>query len=305
MVFRERVLVRPPIEGGITGDIALSTIDSTNLTNSAVTTAKINNDAVDSTKLANSAVTTAKINDDAVTAAKIDEDVVGPEHINPAAVWGASGKKLLNFVPVPATNPIFRIETTSGTTFSALINGGPAGTSVVYDTVTGNEASIDPNLAYTQDGHLMLHNTTRGESALIYDVNTGTNTITLTNNVPGTWADNDAIQVNSTANTTTSFTNRYFDVDISGMVPTTCHAILLLLNHYDSAGASFLGVHPYEEYNGGKSMTMTVNSSGDTENIVFPMPIISQRFTYRCQPSGAGTARINMKILGYWEEAST
>ena len=67
----------------------LTKVQSTGITDSAVTTAKINADAVTDAKIADNAVVTAAINADAVTSAKIADNAVVTAAINADAVTGA------------------------------------------------------------------------------------------------------------------------------------------------------------------------------------------------------------------------
>lgn len=73
-----------------TQDILDAAVTTAKLANLAVTTAKINDTAVTTGKLADSAVTTAKINDAAVTAAKIASGAVGPTQLADTAVTPGS-----------------------------------------------------------------------------------------------------------------------------------------------------------------------------------------------------------------------
>ena len=61
--------------------IPTDVIDSGNLKNNSITTAKINSDAVTTAKIPDSAITTAKINADAVNGTKIADDSIDSEHL--------------------------------------------------------------------------------------------------------------------------------------------------------------------------------------------------------------------------------
>ena len=61
--------------------IPTDVIDSGNLKNNSITTAKINSDAVTTAKIPDNAITTAKINADAVNGTKIADDSIDSEHL--------------------------------------------------------------------------------------------------------------------------------------------------------------------------------------------------------------------------------
>tara|TARA_Y100001972_G_C7648163_1_gene325810 strand:- start:93 stop:893 length:801 start_codon:yes stop_codon:yes gene_type:complete len=67
----------------------LTKVQSTGITDSAVTTAKINADAVTDAKIADNAVVTAAINADAITSDKIADNAVVTAAINADAITGA------------------------------------------------------------------------------------------------------------------------------------------------------------------------------------------------------------------------
>lgn len=253
------------------------------------------------------AIATADLADDAVTAAKIADDAVGPEHIQAGAVWGASGKKLLNFVPYSSSYDILRINSASDSSFSALINGLPSGTSVAYDTVVGNEDSIVP-VATTQIGKLVLRNTTRGTSAKISTVNTSANTITVTSadDISG-WADNDVITVNS-ATCVAASTPYYFDLDLSGFLPATAAAVVLQWSFKDSgtAGSYVAILHPYEAYADMKTKAIRTQlaSAWMQSGADAVIPVISQKVCVNWDASGSATASVYLRISGWFEEAA-
>jgi hypothetical protein len=70
------------------------------------------------------------------------------------------------------------------------INGTPSGNTLQYDNGAGGDPDGESDLVGLNGG-TMLYNTTREEQATVQSVDGGTNTITLTSAVPGTWADND------------------------------------------------------------------------------------------------------------------
>jgi hypothetical protein len=231
-----------------------------------------------------------------------DDDSVTGAKISPDAVFGASSKKLVNYVPCSNDNNVLYVALAGDNQFTAKINqptwGTPSGTTVAYDTVTGQENSIAPQSA-SEIGHLVLRNTTRGTSALIAAVDTGTNVITLTGNVPSGWRDNDDITCNSAVIDST-----YFDLDLSGFLGATVAAIKLHIMWYDSGAAGqILRLHPYEAVAAGKTQEFRNQVAGVYFNLVTDVPVVSQKIGVKYDASGAATCTVKLRALGYFEEA--
>jgi hypothetical protein len=273
------------------GDISASRTFSVNVDDSTI---EINADTL---RVKAGGIDTNELADDAVTSTKID----------PTAAWGVSSKKLVNFFLSTADDDILRVDNCGDSDFVAKINGAPSGTSVVYDTVSsGNENVIDVASA-AQVGKIVLHNTTRGDSALIESVDTATNTITLTDTVPGTWANNDDITIRSQTNTAVIGGSGYFiDIDVSEITDSTTNAIFVDLSGSDSgaAGSRYL-IHPFESDSPSKRVGVTVFVSGIVSRSIIPIGIISQKLCVAWNASGAATGRIIMRLNAEIEEAAT
>lgn len=188
--------------------------------------------------------------------------------------------------------------------FVAKINGAPSGKNVVYDTVTGNEKSIKP----ASGGNIaprILHNTTRGNSGLIDAVNTTTKTITLVDDVPANWADNDDIQVNSLTALMTE-TPFYYDVDCSAFLPANCVGALLDICVLDDTAVNeVVRLHPYEAVGVRKHAksqvcrTQAVNTYNYRSMIV---KIVDQKFCILWEASGADTMIVVIRCFGFWRK---
>jgi hypothetical protein len=221
---------------------------------------------------------------------------------NVAGAGGTADVLLLTntvFKPVTSDNEILLVANHSGTTFSALINGAPGATTVVYDTITGNENSIVPSSS-SELGKLVLHNTTRGDSALIQSVNVGTNTITV-DSVPGAWANNDAIQVNSLTNTTSLLSVHYFDVEMSSsLIPTLSRALHVYGSGRDSGAAGIQTImHPFEADATGKRIQIFTPAATIPSSIGINISLIDNKMCLLGNASGAATKQFDkMHILG-------
>lgn len=233
-----------------------------------------------------------------------DDGVTGAK-LSPDAMFGASSKKLLNFVPYSSNYRVLETSLSSDTSFTAKINGTPSGTTVIYDTVTGNEDSIVP-VSSSEIGKLVLRNTTRGTEALIQAVNTSTNTITVTNaaDIVG-WADNDDITCNS-ATCTDAGISYFFDLDLSGFLPVTAAAVVLAIAMWDTAANAYVMLHPYDAYAVGKTFVVqNVTASGWLRTLLAIISVTSQKICLYCNASGSATAKYYLSIVGWYEEAAT
>jgi hypothetical protein len=292
------------------------------IVNGAVGTTALADDAVTAAKLAHSIDATAIGFDadmvDGLHASELgggggvpDDDSVTGAKLSPNAVFGVSSQKLLNYVPWTSGYLLLYISLCGDSSFVAKINqptwGTPSGSSVTYDTVTGNENSIVPqNYGGDELGKLVLHNTTRGDSAKIQAVNTTTNVITLTTNVPSDWRDNDDIRVNSLTCAWPTPPPYFFDVDLSGFLPATAHVIALIVSVYDSGGVGAVYISPYETYGTGKLSIARSQGAGLLfQDIFFLVPVVSQKICVWIDATGAATAQISIKVAGWFEEAAT
>jgi len=94
-------------------------------------------------------------------------------------------------------NDIFRCDSPGGASaFAGTIATLPGGAVLTYSVTSGQEGAMVPT-STSQLAKMRLYNTTRGTSALISNCVTGTNTITLTANVPAGWATTDVITIAS------------------------------------------------------------------------------------------------------------
>jgi hypothetical protein len=160
----------------------------------------------------------------------------------------------LDFV-VPSTaetnaNDIFRCDSPGGTSaFAGTIATLPGGATLTYNVTSGTEGAMVP-VSTSQVGKLRLYNTTRGTSALISNCVTGTNTITLTANVPAGWALTDVITIAS--QTVTGSGQPMVDIEItSGGLLSKTNAFLGFLVISATVGDR-LTLHPFEAFSASK-----------------------------------------------------
>lgn len=94
-------------------------------------------------------------------------------------------------------NDIFRCDNPGGVSaFVGTIATLPGGAVLTYNVSSGQEGAMVPQSTSTL-AKMRLYNTTRGTYALISNCVTGTNTVTLTANVPAGWVVGDTITIAS------------------------------------------------------------------------------------------------------------
>ena len=122
-----------------------------------------------------------------------------------------------------ATNDIYNGTGLSVSDFVATIATLPGGAVLTYNAPTsGDEANLVPT-STTQIAKMVLHNTTRSNYGLISNSVPGTNTTTLTEDVPGTWQVGDTITIRSQTNTNVIAGTVYWvDFEITKTNPKVC-----------------------------------------------------------------------------------
>jgi len=194
------------------------------------------------------------------------------------------------------TDALFSEDAMGTTPFTGKINGAPSGTSVTYDTDTGENSLTRYIVAI---GKMVLHNLTRGNSRLIEIANISTNVIT-TQSSTDDWADNDDITTQSQVNTQAG----YVDLDLSALLAATVTGIFVLVFFYDSGAAGqVFRVHPYEAYNIQKAIPLWNKSTAMRDSLFTVLPVVSQRITMLVTSSGTNTALPSIKYFGKLEDA--
>jgi len=147
--------------------------------------------------------------------------------------------------PIAETNAndIFACVTPGGVSlWTGTISGTPSGTSVTVSAPTsGTEAVLVP-VSTSQLAKMRLYNLTRGNSALISNYNTGTNVVTLTATVPGTWANGDSLTVVS--QTVSGGGRNWIDLELTSG-PTGKSSLFLSLIFSSATAGDTLRLHPF------------------------------------------------------------
>lgn len=196
-------------------------------------------------------------------------------------------------------NDIFNIQAASDSDFVATIATLPGGAVLTYNApLFGDENNLVPN-STSHIAKMVLHNTTDSTDALISNCVSGTNTITLTDNVPGTWAVTDTITIRSQTNTSVIGSRYFVDFEFVSDIETDSGEFIAYFYQNDSGGLVFATVHPYEANAASKRFNFYTQVIG-TPFVVptHPIAITSSRFCVAWQASGTGTLVIAMRLFG-------
>lgn len=222
---------------------------------------------------------------------------------NLSQTFGASATRLRNLIIEPIAGEILRIANGAAGPFSAVINGTPSATSVVYDGEANENMVNGLASGAAQWGRIILHNTDKGNSRKMVSVNLGTKAI-ATESSTDDWADDDVITVQSQTNANVG----YFDVDVSAEVPATANAILVFVLIYDNEGNldtnRYMTIHPYEAYNAGKRQYLHAAQANDRGEALFMIKVIDQKVTMEFE-SGCVDVGIITSVKGIAEYADT
>jgi len=227
------------------------------------------------------------------------------------ALFGVASTVVSKFTPLAAADVLWRRNVIEDSSFVAKINaigsGGLTATNVPYDTDSLELSLPDPS-TNSQWGKVVLHNTTRGNSRFITDVDTANNVIT-TESSTDDWADSDDITIGSQTCSQGGTPSNFFDVDMSAEIPATATAVFLYISLTNISSVTVQGQnmvlwHPYSAFAGGKLGGNRV-VCGYEHNTIYPIiPVIDQTICLPFGPWGAicgdGITAI-FRVMGYWE----
>lgn len=236
----------------------------------------------------------------ATTETHVRPEVLGVAQTANAGGAGGTCEALLHTQRVTRaltdSNYLLRVSSSSDSDWLSTQNGAPAGAVVTYNVplTAGAENTIVPVTANGFAKHV-LHNTTRGETALINTVNIGANTITVTNAADvAAWVNGNVLSVRSQTNLDLPQPNVYFfDVEMedTAVVPALAVAIGLFLNFRDSGAAlKVVTIHPYEVGASSKRKSYGTQLAAVFRQMADIIISLKQRrFCLSREASGAGT----------------
>lgn len=140
-------------------------------------------------------------------------------------------------------NDMYNVSSPGGVSaFAGTIASLPGGATLTYNVVSGQEGAMVP-VSTSQLAKMRLYNTTRGTSALISNCVTGTNTLTLTANVPAGWQVGDTITIAS--QTVSGGGWSWVDLEITSG-PTGKRSIFVNTQIQSATAGDAVRLHPFE-----------------------------------------------------------
>lgn len=151
------------------------------------------------------------------------------------------------------TVDIYRCDTPGGiSAFVGTIATLPGGAVLTYNVTSGQEGAMVPT-STSQLGKMRLYNPARGNYALISNCVVGTNTLTFTANVPGSWLVGDTITIAS--QTVSGGSVSWVDIEITSG-PTGKSFMFLRLHLSSGTAGDTMWLHPFEAFATSKTSQM-------------------------------------------------
>lgn len=191
-------------------------------------------------------------------------------------------------------NNIFDLLGVGSSGWTGTINGAPSGTTVTYTNVSGNKNTLVPT-STSQLGKQRLYNTTRGNYALISTSN-GTSTITLTATVPANWANGDTI---TTISPTVASGQNHVDIEITSGDLVGKTNVWLWGVIKDSGASVILRFHPFETFASSKQFNIFSPAANVAVGSLQAYKLVSNILTIAWSASGAATASVTVRQVGY------
>lgn len=183
------------------------------------------------------------------------------------------------FSPTAETNAndIFRCDNPGGVSaFAGTIATLPGGATLTYNVTSGQEGAMVPT-STSQLAKMRLYNTTRGTSALIDNCVTGTNTLTLTANVPAGWQVGDVITIASQTVSGGGF--GWVDIEITSG-PTDKASIFMFCTIIPGAAGDTIRTHPLATYGSGNAQIITGQVAANSINGLMLVKVTTNVFTF-------------------------
>ncbi|MCK5307183.1 MAG: hypothetical protein KAJ73_01095 [Zetaproteobacteria bacterium] len=200
-----------------------------------------------------------------------------------------------------STNDIYNAVSLTDSDFTSTIATLPGGAVLTYGAIsTGDELNLVP-VSTSQVAKMVLHNTTRSNDALISNSVAGTNTVTLTANVPGTWQVGDTITIRSPVETGVIGTSYFVELEITGtVIDSMARTISVALAGGDSGAAGEKArIHPYDTDSASSRIGPDNQvAAAFATTMAITTSLINKRFCVLWTSSGANTAAYQLKLTG-------
>jgi hypothetical protein len=193
--------------------------------------------------------------------------------------------------PLALSNDILRINAAgnfSATGWSGTVNdGAPTSSPVTISTSTGALTDITP-VSANEHGHIVIHNLTAGNSALIASISG--NDITFVDDAPlASWSNGDSL---TSISQTITGGGKVRDIDLSASADISPLAVELgvsiVWRDTGAAGVDWT-LHPYESWSSSKAKFTTAQVANQYIRSYPSIPIINSRFGVANAASGSGT----------------
>ena len=206
-------------------------------------------------------------------------------------------------VAIASDYPIIGIASAASSDWQTTQDGAPAAAVITYNVAltSGAENTIVP-VAATDLFKLVLHNTTRGEEALISSVNTGANTITVTAAADvASWIDTNVLSVRSQTNTDLSAASYWFDLYTESTdIPALATAIQFAVHTFVDSGATARYIRPHPWVAGSAPKRQFIENAlitgGGACGQTLILPFYQRRFCVNWVASGAATASLELRM---------
>jgi hypothetical protein len=207
------------------------------------------------------------------------------------------------YIPGSNAQAIFQTASSPTSTFTALINaagsGGLTTTNVPYDGDAGEVMLSAMWYSQMTSTKVILWNTTRGTSRVVTAIDTANNKMTTVASTD-TWADNDALTMQSQTNAQAG----YFDIDISALLTANTTGVVCWVQVLDSVAASaWVNFHPFIAFSIYKQISLAPNVNSTWTATMLIIPVISGKITLNWTASGAATLNLLMKYMGRIDSA--
>jgi len=190
-----------------------------------------------------------------------------------------------------AYQTLLGVTSASESKFVSTIAGGGAGY-ITYGAVTQGNENCLPTASYA--GKIRLHNTTRGDYALIDYATPASNRIDLTDSVPGTWQAGDTITIAS--QTCNGGTDVYVDMEVVSGDSLDADILFVVALISDSGAVTqAIQLHPFETYGAGKRRMVYTQVSGKYVAATLIVPLTGNVFCLHWDSSGVGTCSLQIR----------
>lgn len=214
--------------------------------------------------------------------------------------------------PATDTHFIYGIEAASDSDFVATIATYDGVQTLTYNAPSsGNENTIAywTALDLAFNAKLVLHNTTRGNSARISSVTVGTNTIVIVaaDASPAGWAVGDTITTRSqTATGPWTGTSYYFEWDMSSWTAKPALAVAIVIepaiSDTSTTVSALSSFHPFEAQVASKNFqrwTQAGNAASARFIAPVTVPLLNNKFCFGWDAAGSATTTVYGQLAGW------